>query len=97
LLILLLSVALLAEAAQPTSPSSAPSAKPRTEIRLPAVQVAGVVPQGSDDEIVCRKEQLLGSRMFKTVCEQKSVVEERQRLDRDALRQIQDMSKVGGH
>jgi hypothetical protein len=63
---------------------------------LPASRVAGVVPQGANDEIICRKEQLLGSRMFKTVCEQKSVAEERRLLDRDALREIQRMSMVGG-
>jgi hypothetical protein len=90
MLMLLLSAALLGA-------ESAPPPKPKTEIRLPAAAVAGVVPQGRNDEIVCRKEQLLGSRMFKTVCEQKSVAEERRRLDQAAVRHIQDMSMSGGH
>jgi hypothetical protein len=94
LLILLLSAAVLAEAAQP---AAQPPAKPKTEIRLPAAQVAGVVPQGADDEIVCYKVQLVGSRMFKTFCEQKSIAEERRRLDQDAVRHIQAMSMSGGH
>jgi hypothetical protein len=97
MLILLLSAAMVAEAAHPTSPGSAPSAKPKTEIHVPAARVAGVVPQGADDEIICRKEQLVGSRMFKTVCAQKSDAEERRYLDRDALCHIQAMSMSGGH
>lgn len=94
MLIALLSAALLAEGGAAAAPSPAP-AKPKTEIRLPASAVAGVVPQGRNDEIVCRKQQLVGSRMFKTVCEQKSIAEERRRLDQDAVRHIQDMSMSG--
>jgi hypothetical protein len=85
-----------ATTATPAPTSAAPAIDTsKTEIRLPAARVAGVVPQGTNDEIVCRKEQLLGSRMFKTVCEQKSVAEERRLLDRQALREIQRMSMVG--
>jgi hypothetical protein len=94
MLIFLVSAAVLA--AQGSTPAPPPP-KPKTEIRLPAASVAGVVPQGADDEVVCRKQQLVGSRMFKTVCEQKSVAEERRRLDQAAVRHIQDMSMSGGH
>jgi hypothetical protein len=89
MLMLLLSAALLGA-------ESAPPPKPKTEIRLPAAAVAGVVPQGRNDEIVCRKEQLLGSRMFKTVCEQKSIAEERRQIDQQAVRQIQEQARGPG-
>lgn len=85
----------------PAEPAAPAKAAPtvidtsKAEIRVAASKVVGVVPQGKDDEIVCRKEQLLGSRLFKTVCEQKSVAEERRILERDALRHIQDLSMSG--
>jgi hypothetical protein len=97
LTLILSAAAVLAEAAQPAPAVPTPPPKPKTEIRLPASQVAGVVPQGADDEIICRKEQLVGSRMFKTYCEQKSIAEERRNLDQDAVRHIQEMSMSGGH
>lgn len=105
MLIAVLSAVVLAQGSAAAAPPTAPVPnagapvidKTKTEIRLPAAAVAGVVPQGAHDEIVCRKEQLLGSRVFKTVCEQKSVADERRILDRDALRHIQQMSMSGGH
>jgi len=99
MLIAVMVAAMLGGGAATAAPAATSAAPPidtsKTEIRLPASRVAGVVPQGADDEIVCRKEQLLGSRLFKTVCEQKSVAEERQLLERDALRHIQVMSMSG--
>jgi len=94
-LIFLLSAVLLAETAPPASaaPPAVDKTKTKTEIRLPAAAVAGVVPQGQNDQVICRKELVPGSRFFKTVCEQKSVADERRRLDQQQIRQMQDLSK----
>jgi hypothetical protein len=92
-LIFLLSAVLLADTAPPATAAPPAVDKTKTEIRLPAAAVAGVVPQGQNDQVICRKELVPGSRFFKTVCEQKSVADERRRLDQQQIRQMQDLSK----
>lgn len=89
LAVLVVSATLLA-ADSPAPPHSLPKEK----IEAPVTAI-GLVPVKKDEKVVCHKEQLLGSRMFKTVCMSEEDAAERRAMDQNALRAIQDMSKTG--
>ena len=94
--ILLFAAALLADAA-PAAPAATPPppppAKPKTQIEAPVAAV-GLVPVVKDEKVVCRKETLVGTRLPKTVCMSKEDAAERRKMDQDAVRHAQDLSKL---
>jgi hypothetical protein len=76
---------------QAAAPSAQRPANTPEQIEAPTSAI-GLKAIAKNDKLVCRKEQLLGSRMFKTVCTSKLDAEQRRIMDQNATRTIQNNS-----
>lgn len=88
----MLLVVLAALAASTPSDTATPSASSPT---APAAAAAPASSKKSD--MVCKTEEVTGSRFPKKVCYSKAEAEERQRLEQEQLRQNQSGGLIRGH
>ncbi len=70
------------------------AAEPATGPAAPAAAPEAKKTQGDPNAVVCHKEEVLGTRMSKRICETKEQADSRRKEDQDNLQHIQN-SVVG--
>lgn len=80
--------ALLAVLAAAT-PEAAPAATTQAPAAAATAPAPAPAPTKNKDQLICKSEQVTGSRFSKKVCYSKAEYEEKQRLDQEHLRESQ--------